>query len=455
MSENLQTAKEQLDSHFEEELKEELSSTDIAEYLKTIKKNDDEQYEKYLEKLDPEMLGEVAMEMPDHMIKDVIEILPQDKVVEAIEELESDDQVALLKYIKDIDQKKAREIFNELDENDQEDILKLSVYDENEAGAYMQTELFSAKISENLGSAIQRLKRLKEEGELENVYQLFVVDDDNKLKYSIPLYDLITCNFKDTIETIVNNAPEDEYKPHFALDSDNIEDVAVDFQEFDLTVLPIVNSNRILVGRITTDDIHDFIQESATEQIYNLAGLDDEAEEDDDTLYKAGRSRASWLFVNLGTALLSSFVISLFGPTIESFVALAVLMPIVTGMGGNAGTQALTVTVRKLALGEIEFNDAKYVLRKEVGIAIINSIIFGAVLGLIAAFWFKTPILGVVICSAMVINLSCAGFFGAIIPMTLKKLKVDPAVGSSVLLTTFTDIIGFLSFLGLATWALM
>ncbi|ASM40471.1 magnesium transporter [Campylobacter sp. RM12327] len=455
MSEELQIAKEQLDSHFEEGLEDELSSTDIAEYLKTIKKNDDEQYEEYLEKLDPEVLGEVAMEMPDHMIKDVIEILPKDKIVEAIEELESDDQVELLKYIKDIDDKKARELFDELDEEDQADILKLSIYEENEAGAYMQTELFSARSDESLESAIQRLKRLKEEGELEDIYQLFVVDEENKLKYSIPLYDLITCNFKDTIGDIVKNAPEDEYKPHFALDSDNIEDVATDFQEFDLSVLPIVNSSGALVGRITTDDIHDFIQESATEQIYNLAGLDDEAEEEDDTIYKASLSRASWLFLNLVTALLASFVISLFGATIESFVALAILMPIVSGMGGNTGTQALTVTVRKLALGEIEFSDAKYVLKREISIAVMNSVIFGVLLGIVSAIWFKTPMLGVVICSAMIINLSLSGFFGAIIPMTLKKFKIDPAVGSSVLLTTFTDIIGFLSFLGLATWILM
>lgn len=455
MSEELQIAKEQLDSHFEEGLEDELSSTDIAEYLKTIKKNDDEEYEEYLEKLDPQMLGEVAMEMPDHMIKDVIDILPKDKVVEAIEELESDDQVELLKSIKDIDNKKARELFDELNEDDQADILKLSVYEEDEAGAYMQTELFSAKPDETLESAIKRLKKLKAEGELEDIYQLFVVDNENKLKYAIPLYDLITCDFKDTIDDIVKNAPEDEYKPHFANDISNIEDVVTDFQDFDLSVLPVVNSSGVLVGRITTDDIHDFIQESATEQIYNLAGLDDEAEEDNDTICKAGLSRASWLFLNLGTALLSSFVISLFGATIESFVALAILMPIVSGMGGNAGTQALTVTVRKLALGEIEFNDAKYVLRREVVIAIMNSVIFGTLLGVVSAIWFKTPMLGVVICAAMIINLSFSGFFGAIIPMTLKKLKIDPAVGSSVLLTTFTDIIGFLSFLGLATWILI
>jgi len=214
------------------------------------------------------------------------------------------------------------------------------------------------------------------------------------------------------------------------------------------------SSTGILLGRITYDDIHDYIQESATEQIYNLAGVDDESEEDD-TLFKAGRGRAVWLGINLLTALFSSSIIGLFDETIAAYVALAVLMPIVASMGGNTGTQALAVTVRRLALGEIEFKDAKSVLKREVTISLVNGLIFGAVMGIIAAVWFDKGLLGVVIGLSMVTNLFFAGFFGTIIPLTLRRFNIDPAVGSAVVLTTFTDAIGFFSFLGLAKWILL
>lgn len=452
MSEELFEATKQLDLHLNE--KQGLSSADIAQYLKTIKKNDEEQYSEYLLRLEPDDLGEVAMEMPDHMLKDVIENLPNNVVVDALGGLESDDQADLLQNIKEINENKAKEFFKKLDKDDQDDILKLSKYSQNEAGAFMQTELFCASLDEILQSAIDRLKKQKNDGKLENIYQLFVIDQNKRLKYAIPLQDLITCDFNDKIEKIITNSKNDEYKPHFAYDTDTIENIANDFMEFDLSVLPIVDKNGVLLGRITTDDIHDFVQESATEQIYNLAGVDDEAE-DEDTLYKTSKARASWLFINLLTALISSAVIAFFDETIEQFVALAILMPIVASMGGNTGTQALTVTVRRLALGEIEFSDAKFVLKRELSIAMINGAIFAVILAFIAGIWFHKPMLGVIIALAMIINLSCAGFFGAIIPMTLKKFKIDPAVGSSVLLTTFTDIVGFLSFLGLATWILV
>ncbi|MBF0984785.1 MAG: magnesium transporter, partial [Campylobacter sp.] len=213
--------------------------------------------------------------------------------------------------------------------------------------------------------------------------------------------------------------------------------------------------NGVLIGRITADDIHDLIQERATEQIYNLAGVDDEAEDDETTIFKAGRARAVWLAVNLCTAIVSSTIIGLFDATIEKLVALAVLMPIVASMGGNTGTQALTVTVRRLALGEIAFKDKKQVLLREITIAFINGLIFATLMGFVAYFWFGIKLLGLVIAMSMVLNLTLAGLFGAVIPITLKKLNIDPAVGSSVLLTTVTDIVGFFSFLGLATWILL
>lgn len=455
MSQELEEAKELIDQHLDENLEDgELSAYELAQHLKTLKKHDEELFAQYLEKLDPEILGDVAIELPDHMLKDVIDTLPAEKIVEALEELESDDATDLLQYIEDIDEDKARELFNELDKENQNEILRLRSYDEDRAGAHMQTELFSAHLEEKLGSAVARLRQEKQEGKLENVSQLFIIDKNSVLQYAIPLEDLILFDFTKTLKQNIESTQIDHYKPHMANDMDLMQDVADMFQEYDLNVIAVTSSTGILLGRITADDIHDYIQESATEQIYNLAGVDDESEEDD-TLFKAGRGRAVWLGINLLTALFSSSIIGLFDETIAAYVALAVLMPIVASMGGNTGTQALAVTVRRLALGEIEFKDAKNVLKREVTISLVNGLIFGAIMGVIAAVWFDKGMLGVVIGLSMVTNLFFAGFFGTIIPLTLRRFNIDPAVGSAVILTTFTDAIGFFSFLGLAKWILL
>jgi len=455
LSQELEEAKELIDQHLDENLEDgELSAYELAQHLKTLKKHDEELFAKYLEKLDPEILGDVAIELPDHMLKDVIDTLPAEKIVEALEELESDDATDLLQYIEDIDEDKARELFNELDKENQNEILRLRSYDEDRAGAHMQTELFSAHLEEKLGSAVARLRQEKQEGKLENVSQLFIIDKNSILQYAIPLEDLILFDFTKTLKQNIESTQIDHYKPHMANDMDLMQDVADMFQEYDLNVIAVTSSTGILLGRITYDDIHDYIQESATEQIYNLAGVDDESEEDD-TLFKAGRGRAVWLGINLLTALFSSSIIGLFDETIAAYVALAVLMPIVASMGGNTGTQALAVTVRRLALGEIEFKDAKSVLKREVTISLVNGLIFGAIMGVIAAVWFDKGMLGVVIGLSMVTNLFFAGFFGTIIPLTLRRFNIDPAVGSAVILTTFTDAIGFFSFLGLAKWILL
>lgn len=455
MSQELEEAKELIDQHLDENLEDgELSAYELAQHLKTLKKHDEELFAKYLEKLDPEILGDVAIELPDHMLKDVIDTLPAEKIVEALEELESDDATDLLQYIEDIDEDKARELFNELDKENQNEILRLRSYDEDRAGAHMQTELFSAHLEEKLGSAVARLRQEKQEGKLENVSQLFIIDKNSVLQYAIPLEDLILFDFTKTLKQNIESTQIDHYKPHMANDMDLMQDVADMFQEYDLNVIAVTSSTGILLGRITADDIHDYIQESATEQIYNLAGVDDESEEDD-TLFKAGRGRAVWLGINLLTALFSSSIIGLFDETIAAYVALAVLMPIVASMGGNTGTQALAVTVRRLALGEIEFKDAKSVLKREVTISLVNGLIFGVIMGIIAAVWFDKGMLGVVIGLSMITNLFFAGFFGTIIPLTLRRFNIDPAVGSAVILTTFTDAIGFFSFLGLAKWILL
>lgn len=429
------------------------SDSEIARSLKQISKEDETVFNAFLQKIPNEHLGDIALELPEKYLKGFIEYLPKNDLVEVVEELDSDDATDLLQDIEDIDSDKADEILAALDEEDQEDIKKLRKYDENSAGAIMQTELFSAYYEEVIQDSINRLKEGKLLGELNNIHQVFITGPFEKLMFAISLEDILTFDFKKTYkEVLLEN--EEHYKSRYARDDDNLEDIANIFKEHDLSVIPVVDHQGELLGRITSDDIYDVMQESATEQIYNLAGVNDEAE-DEENFFEAGKKRGSWLFINLLTAIAASLVIQMFDETIQSFVALAILMPIVASMGGNAGTQTLTVTVRRLALGEIELENAKETIKKEVLLSLANGLVFAVILGFISYVWFGEQLLGIIIAVSMVINLFAAGFFGALIPLALKRFHIDPAVGSTVLLTTVTDIVGFFSFLGLASWLLV
>ncbi len=432
---------EYINSHDESEM----HASEIAELLRGLS---DEEFNEAVKKIPKSILGDVALILPDRYFDDVVENLSVEELKEVVEELESDDKVEFLEELEDVDKEVANQVFDKLDHEDKEEIKTLQQYDEDQAGAYMQTEVFTAREDEIVEDVIKRFAKLKKANELENIQNLFITDEEGKLKYAISLADLLIFDFKKSIKENIE-ASEESFEPIKAYDKENIKDVVHYFEQYDLSVIPVVDSEGHLLGRITSDDIYDIINDQATEQMYNLAGVDDEAEEDDDIIV-AGKKRATWLGINLLTAIFASLVIGLFQDTIDSMVALAVLMPIVASMGGNAGTQTLTVVVRQLALGEIATDDAIRIIKKEVVISLMNGGIFAVVMGAIAWIWFDMPLLGVVIGLSMIINLLMAGFFGAIIPLLLKKLNIDPAVGSSVILTTVTDVMGFFSFLGLA-----
>ena len=428
----------------------EMHPSDIANILRAL---DDEAFSAAIKLVPKDLVGDVALTLPDRYFDDVVENLSVDELSHAVTELESDDQVEFMQELGDVDEKVASEVFENLHEDDQEEITKLQNYDESVAGAYMQLELFTAFKDEIVQDVIKRFARLRKENEVENVQNLFITDEDKKLKYAVGLDDLLIFDFSKTVMENID-ASEESFEPIKAVDTDKIKEVVRLFEQYDLSVLAITNAYGVLLGRITSDDIYDIINEHATEQMYNLAGVDDEAEEDEEIL-PAGKKRATWLAFNLLTAIAASLVIGLFSETLESMVALAVLMPIVASMGGNAGTQSLTVVVRQLALGDISQGDALRIIKKEVIIALINGLLFAIIIGFIAAIWFDRGMLGVVIGLSMIINLFVAGFFGATVPLLLKRMDVDPAIGSTVILTTVTDVVGFFSFLALATYILL
>lgn len=425
-----------------------LHPSDIANSLKKIKKESDEDFYFILKQLSDDTLGEVLLELPDNLRENAYAELSIEQLTEAVVELESDDQTDIIQEIEEIDVEKAKQIYDGLEEEDKKEIDWLRKYEEFEAGAYMQTELLSATITETIAESIERLKEAKANDELENIHQVFVVDENKLLLASISLEDLIVFDFNKTYAEILEGN-ENRFKSQQVHDHEKIDEVAKKFEKYDLSVIAVTGYQGMLIGRITSDDILDVIEDNATEQMYQLAGVDDEFEHDQN-LITIAKKRALWLFLNLGTAILASLVIGIFDKTIQSYVALAILMPIVASMGGNAGTQTLAVMVRQLALGDIELENSKDVIKKEVFVSLFNGFIFALVMGLIAWFWFDEKMLGFVIAMSMIINLFSAGFFGASIPLVLKKLDIDPAIGSTVLLTTVTDIVGFFSFLMLA-----
>ncbi len=441
---------DKLTQYLNENPHNELHPSEIANLLKDL---NEKSFNEAVKAIPKELIADVALELPDRYFEDVVETFSVKELADSVAALESDDQTDFMQELEEVDSQMAQEVFENLDKDDQADILQLKQYDEDEAGAYMQVEVYTAKLHHTVKDVIKAFVKLRKKDELENVNYLFVTDKKKNLRYGIGLEHLLIFNFNTTLEENINENPE-KYRPVVGYDHDDIRDIVQKFQEYDLSSMPIINESGKLLGRITSDDIYDIINEQATDQMYHLAGVNDDAEEDEDIL-KAGKARAIWLGVNLITAIVASIVIGFFEETLQSIVALAILMPIVASMGGNAGTQSLTVVVRQLALGDIAKHDAFRTIKKEVILSLANGLIFAIIMGIIASVWFDKGMLGIVIALSMMINLISAGFFGSMVPLLLKKMEVDPAIGSTVILTTVTDVVGFFSFLGLATIILL
>ena len=430
----------------------ECNADELINALRLAKEEDENFYMQTLKSLSVNNLANAAVLMPDFMLNDMLSCFSASAVARAVEELESDDATDLIQNLENIDEKKAELILNSVEQEHKKDISLLKSYAQNSAGAYMQTEYLQAFLEESLNSAVQRYKKLKNEGEIEQVQQFFVTDEKNVLQYCLPFGEALFLDFDVKFKELLQDK-KTKLINYFVYDNDDIDKVVNLVKSYDLSVIAVVDKDMHLMGRITYDDIHDYLQEQATEQIYNLVGVDDDAEEE--TVFKATKARGFWLFINLITSLISANIISFFSGEIEALVALAVLMPIVASMGGNTGSQALTVTVRRLSLGEIKFAKAKHIILRELKISLFNGFVFACIMSIIAYVWFDMYALGVVIALSMLINLSLAGFIGSVVPLSLKKLGYDPAVGSSVILTALTDALGFFSFLLLAKLILL
>lgn len=369
---------------------------------------------------------------------DLMERIPNADIARGVATMESDDAVTLLE---DIEVGDRDEILAQLPAFERLSLKRSLDFPEDSAGRLMQTEFIAIPPFWTVGQTIDYLRAEKDLPD--EFFQIYVVDPGYNLLGTIPLDKFLRSRREVKISDLM-----DTNLIEVSASSDQ-EEAAHLFERYDLVETPVVDENRRLVGVLTVDDIVDVIHEEVSEDILALAGVGDE--EISDNVWSAVRSRTTWLVVNLLTAVLASLVIGLFDATLEQMVALAVLMPIVASMGGNAGTQTMTVTVRALAMRELDRNKIRRLITREMLVGVVNGGVFAGLIGIVTTIRFSSLSLGVVIALAMVVNMIAAGTAGILIPLGLNRLKIDPAVASSVFVTTVTDVVGFFGFLGLAT----
>ena len=414
----------------------EIHNADLAEIIQNL---DDDNRSKFIlsikDSFDPEILTYLNDSLRDYVIEKIdikklasdVSELDVDDAVDVVEDLEESDQETFLSSIPDSERKLIEEGLN---------------YPEDSAGRLMQRKFVAVDNSWNVGNAIDYLRN-ETENLPEDFYDVYLVDKADKITGIVPLGRLM----RSKRDVILNKIQNKKTRTIKALTDQ--EEVAYQFTKYAMVSAPVIDEQDSIIGSITVDDVVEVIEEEREEDILKLGGVGQTDIFDD--LINTIKSRFSWLLVNLLTAVAASIVIVFFQASIEKVVALAVLMPIVASMGGNAGTQTLTVAVRALATKELTPTNTIKIVIKETFVGGINGIIFALIVGILSAYWFNDNLLGIIIASAMIINLVIAGFVGALIPISLNKMNIDPALASGVILTTITDVFGFLSFLGLAS----
>ena len=411
-----------------------LSAADIADIINLLPRSE---IKSFIEFIENDFNPEILSELEEHIREEVINFLGPTHVAEFLQKLETDDAVHV---IEDLDENDKNIILNKIPDIERKD-LELSLnYPEDSAGRLMSVDFVSLTPNMNVGEAIDSF-RISDDLPIE-FYEIYLVNDSSKPIAAISLSNIIRSSRDKSLKDL-----ESHELIMISADMDR-ELVAYQFERFDLVSAPVVDDKGSLIGVITADDIVEVFKDEAGEDIKLLGGVGDE--DITDSVIETSSNRFSWLFVNLITAVIASIVIGFFGRTIEEIVALAILMPIVASMGGNAGTQTLTITVRSLSTRDLIPLNYKRIINREILVSLLNGLLFAIIIGVLSAMWFSNFGLGLVLAIAMVINMVTAGFAGIIIPLILNKLEIDPALASSVSVTTVTDVVGFMVFLGLA-----
>lgn len=395
------------------------------------------------EMLDAERAGKILVHLHDEVRARLALEMDEDELVAAARKLDLDDLVDLIQALPS---DSGRQLLQAMDVRKRQQLLSMLSYPEDSAGGLMNTDHISVRADVRVGSVLRYLRLLEDLPD--HTDKVMVVDRKNRYQGVLRLSRLVTS----APELAVSEVMDSDFQPLDVMLPSH--DVARRFEDLDILSAAVVDEDGLLLGRITVDDVMDLIREDSERTMMNMAGLDDEADMFAPVL-TSSRRRAVWLGINLVTAFLAAWVIGLFQGTLEQLVALAVLMPIVASMGGIAGSQTLTLVVRGMALGQVEGGNARLLLGKEIGIACLNGVLWALVVAALAVAWFGSWQLGAVIAAAILLNLLCAAVSGLLIPLLLRRVGVDPALAGSVILTTVTDVVGFLAFLGLATLFLL
>ena len=420
-------------------LVEDLKTPDLADLIELL---DADERVTLIETLGPKFDFEVFSELDETVRDQLSEALSNELLAEAVKGLETDDAAYLLENLEESDK---QEILAQLPTSERAALERNLEYPEDTAGRLMQADFVAVAPFWSVGQVIDYMRDTEDLPE--TFSEIFVVDPSYRVLGSVELSRLMRSKREVRIETIMDK------DRHLVLATEDQEEVARQFHRYDLMSAPVVDENDRLVGVVTVDDVVDVIQEEAEEDMKALAGVGDETLAD--SVYWTARSRVPWLIVNLGTAILASSVIQMFDATIEQMVSLAVLMPIVASMGGNAGTQTMTVTVRALATNKLGRVNAPRVIGREFLVGMVNGAILSVIMAAVAYFWFGSETLGAVIAVAMIVNMIAAALAGILIPLIMDYLDLDPAPASGVFVTTVTDVVGFFAFLGLAAMWLM
>lgn len=416
-------------------LTDELKLIDIA---KTLSEYEDNQIVLLCTALTDEKLAMVLEHADENIQLKIISYLTNEKILKIFGYMQKDDIADILGMLKIY---KRKELLNLMIEGDRKILTSLLGYKEDSAGGIMTTEFIIFKQEMTIKDTLKEIKKMAPKNELLDT--LFISDNTRKVVGTVELRDVLI-NDNDTILADISSKNFISVEPEV-----DQEEVAAMFRKYDLTVLPVVNKKQIILGIITVDDVMDVMVEEQTEDILKMGGVAKE-ETLNSTFWDSVKLRLPWLIINLLTAFLAALTVKAFEGTIAKVVALSSTMSMVTGMGGNAGTQTVSIIIRNIAMGNIELKDALPQLKKEILLGLVNGLVIGIITGIAVGMIYQSVYLGIIILLAMVGNLIVSGIFGLLVPLVLQKLKVDPALSSSIFLTTATDVLGFFIFLSLA-----
>lgn len=417
---------------------EKFKNLNIVDLASDIQDYEDEEIKVLCSEISDEDLSRILEESEEKTQLKLIQFIDNTRLLNIFNFMQKDDIVDILG---EINIGRTKELIKLMKEGDKSIIEQLLGYKEDCAGGIMTTEYIALYSDLTISDALNKIKEISPKTEV--IETIFVIDDNKKLIGTASLRDILVENGNEKLDKIIN-------KNFISVEPEiDQEDVARIVSKYDLNVIPVINKRGVIIGIITIDDVVDVIEEEQTEDVLKMGGVAKE-ETLDSTLWESIKLRFPWLFINLLTAFLAAFTVKSFESTIAQVVALSATMSIVTGMGGNAGTQTVSIIIRNIAMGKVKFEDSWHLLLKEVLLGLINGAGIGLITGIVVAAVYGNFYLGLIIFLAMIGNLVVSGFFGILVPLILDKMKIDPALSSSIFLTTATDVLGFFIFLSLA-----